>query len=164
MNQRLLLRKYDDNIEVVDPQLKNNQDLVNAQLQYEKYWERGKQYFLNGKMCSQQIHFSSIQEGLAEKYKKFSELIDYRDTDIFVMIPMIMILKSCEGDDRGICEFFLPDIKSTDNRLGTMQRWLLLKRRFFLPLSCFVLCRLRHAFLPSNSRQNGIVKIYYTAA
>jgi len=30
MDIRLLLRKYDENIEVVDPQLKNNQDLVKA--------------------------------------------------------------------------------------------------------------------------------------
>lgn len=106
MNLRLLFRKYDNNIEVVDPQLKNNQDLVNALLLYEKYWERGKHYFLNGKLCSQLIHFSSVLEGLCEKYPKFSELIEYRDTDIFVMIPMIMILKSCEGDDKSICEFF----------------------------------------------------------
>jgi len=28
MNLRLLLRKYDNNIEVVDPQLKNNQDFL----------------------------------------------------------------------------------------------------------------------------------------
>lgn len=100
------MRKYDNNIEVVDPQLKNNQDLVNALLSYEKYWERGKHYFLNGKLCAQLIHFSSILEGLCEKYKKFNDLIEYRDTDIFVMIPMIMILKSCEGDDKLICEFF----------------------------------------------------------
>ena len=126
----LLLRKYDNNIEVVDPQLKNNQDLVNALLLYEKYWERGKHYFQNGKICAQLIHFSSILEGillyiknkigLAEKYKKFSELIDYRDTDIFVMIPMIMILKSCEGDDKGICDYFLPGILNMDNKQGVM--------------------------------------------
>jgi hypothetical protein len=60
----LLFRKYDNNIEVVDPQLKNNQDLVNALLLYEKYWERGKHYFLNGKLCSQLIHFSSVLEGM----------------------------------------------------------------------------------------------------
>ena len=120
MNQRLLFRKYDNNIEVVDPQLKNNQDLVNVLGSYEKYWERGKHYFQNGKLCSQLIHFSSIQEGLCEKYEKFSEKIDYRDTDIFVMIPMIMILKSCEGDDKSICEHFLPDITKPENKLGIM--------------------------------------------
>lgn len=120
MNQRLLFRKYDNNIEVVDPQLKNNQDLVNVLGAYEKYWERGKHYFLNGKLCSQLIHFSSILEGLCEKYKEFSDKIEYRDTDIFVMIPMIMILKSCEGDDKSISEHFLPDITNPENKLGIM--------------------------------------------
>lgn len=120
MNLRLLFRKYSDNIEIVDPQLKNNQDLVATLLNYEKYWERGKHYFLNGKLCSQLIHFSSVLEGLCEKYKPFNEKIEYRDTDIFVMIPMIMILKSCEGDDKKICEFFLPEITHKNCKLGIL--------------------------------------------
>lgn len=120
MNLRLQFRKYSDNIEIVDPQLKNNQDLVHTLLNYEKYWERGKHYFLNGKLCSQLIHFSSVLEGLCEKYPFFNEKIEYRDTDIFVMIPMIMILKSCEGDDRKICEFFLPEITNKQSKLGIM--------------------------------------------
>lgn len=49
---RALLRRYGMNVEVVDPQLKNNPDLVSELLLYEKYWERGKHYFLNGKRCS----------------------------------------------------------------------------------------------------------------
>lgn len=57
-------------------------------------------------------------EGLSEKFTKFKDLIEYRDTDIFVMIPMIMILKSCEGDDKSICEFFLPDISNKQSKLG----------------------------------------------
>jgi hypothetical protein len=35
---RLLLRKYDKNIEMVDPQLKNNVDLVEALAEYEHSW------------------------------------------------------------------------------------------------------------------------------
>jgi hypothetical protein len=89
-------------------------------ISYEKYWERGKHYFLNGKLCSQLIHFSSILECLSEKYSKFEELIEYRDTDIFVMIPMIMILKSCEGDDKKICEHFLAEITNCETKLGQM--------------------------------------------
>lgn len=33
---------------------------------------------------------------------------------------MIMILKSCEGDDKSICEHFLPDITKPENKLGVM--------------------------------------------
>ncbi len=41
----MLLRKYDKNIEMVDPQLKNNGDLVEALVEYEKSWEKGANYF-----------------------------------------------------------------------------------------------------------------------
>ena len=44
---RQLMRKYEENIEVVDPQLKNNPELVKALVDYEKSWEKGKRYFLN---------------------------------------------------------------------------------------------------------------------
>jgi hypothetical protein len=56
--------------------------------------------------------------GLCEKYEEFNKLIEYRASDIFMMIPMIMIIKSCEGDDKGICEIFLPDLKNTETKLG----------------------------------------------
>lgn len=124
---RALLRKYGENVEVVDPQLKNNQDLVNELMLYEKYWERGKHYFLNGKRCSQLIHFSNTLEGmshfnpgLCEKYASFKENIEYRDADIFIMIPMIMILKSVEGSDKDICEYFLPELKQQGSSLHEM--------------------------------------------
>jgi len=58
--------------------------------------------------------------GLCEKYPEFNELIEYRDADIFMMIPMIMILKAIEGTDRGICEYFLPDIKVKQTPSGEM--------------------------------------------
>ena len=47
----------------MDPQLKNNQDLVNLLLLYEKYWERGKHYFQDEGRCHQLIHFSKVLEG-----------------------------------------------------------------------------------------------------
>jgi hypothetical protein len=47
-------------------------------------------------------------------------MIEYRDAEIFVLIPMIMIIKSCEGDDKGICEVFLPEIKQPSNRNGLL--------------------------------------------
>ena len=39
---RMLFRKYRENIEVVDPQLKNNPELVEALSSFENYWEKGK--------------------------------------------------------------------------------------------------------------------------
>jgi len=47
----MLLWKYDENIEVVDPQLKNNPELVEAMEAFEKSWSMGKEYFI----CSEQF-------------------------------------------------------------------------------------------------------------
>jgi hypothetical protein len=47
-------------------------------------------------------------------------MIECREADIFVMIPMIMIIKSCEGDDKGICEIFLPNIKDHEDKTGRL--------------------------------------------
>ena len=48
---RNLLRKYEQNIEVVDPQLKNNQELVEILVDYENAWSQGLTYFLDSKKC-----------------------------------------------------------------------------------------------------------------
>ena len=45
---------------MVDPQLKNNIDLVEALTDYEQSWEKGKTYFLDGKKCNHLIFFSHI--------------------------------------------------------------------------------------------------------
>lgn len=46
-NIRLLLSKYSENIEVVDPQLKNNSELVEAITDFENIWTKGKLYLLD---------------------------------------------------------------------------------------------------------------------
>jgi len=70
-NIRVLLRKYEKNIESVDPQLKNNPDLVEALLEYEKCWEKGLAYFVDAEKRRFLVHFSGIIEGTAEKYEQF---------------------------------------------------------------------------------------------
>ena len=101
---RTLLRKYEENIEGVDPQLKNNSDLVAALVEFEQSWEKGKTYFVDEERCSQLLHFTQIIEGTSEKYKSFSEQVEDRDTVIFVTIPALLILKNLDdGDDKGIC-------------------------------------------------------------
>ena len=44
---RKLLRRYEQNIEIVDPQLKNNPELVDCLMAFEASWEKGKTYILN---------------------------------------------------------------------------------------------------------------------
>ena len=105
---RNLFRKYEENIEGVDPQLKNNADLVAALVEFETSWEKGKNYFVNTQKCGQLLHFTSILEATGEKYKSFQEQIDDRDTMIFVTIPALLILKNLDEDDKGICKTFFP--------------------------------------------------------
>jgi len=120
MNLRSLLRKYEQNIEIVDPQLKNNPELVEALLAYEASWEKGKEYFLNGRTCSQLIHFSQVIEATSEKYKEFEEQIECRDADIFLTIPCLLILKGLEDNDGAICRYFLSGIDDPGTKYGKM--------------------------------------------
>jgi hypothetical protein len=43
---RRLFRRYESNIEIVDPQLKNNPDLTELLMDFEASWEKGKLYIL----------------------------------------------------------------------------------------------------------------------
>lgn len=70
---RTLLKKYEQNIEVVDPQLKNNVELVEILVEFENTWTQGLTYFLDHKKCHQLIHFSSVIEATGEKHKSFAE-------------------------------------------------------------------------------------------
>jgi len=109
---RVLLRKYQENIELVDPQLKNNQELVDALVNFENSWGKGKEFFLSGKMCGMLIYFSQLIEGVAEKYKDIQEKIEAADTDIFVMLPCLVVLSSLDGDNKGICDHYYPNIQN----------------------------------------------------
>ena len=112
---RDLFKKYNENIEIVDPQLRNNPDLVEALVEYEKGWEKGKIYLLNSKRCDQLIFFTNVIEGLYEKYPLFKENLECCDSEVFVQIPSIMLLKKVEREDNDICEVFLPQIMEAES-------------------------------------------------
>ena len=57
---RQLLKKYDLNLELVDPQLKNNADLVEALIFFEKSWEKGKKNFFFSKKFKKLVFFFSF--------------------------------------------------------------------------------------------------------
>ena len=111
---RHLMRKYGENIEAVDPQLKNNPDLVDDLEEFERAWEKGKAYFVSPKRIQQLVHFSSVIEATATKYRAFNEQVQDRDTDIFVSIPALLILKCLDEDDKGICRAFFPPMYGED--------------------------------------------------
>lgn len=109
------MQKYEDNIEIVDPQLKNNPELVDCLINFESSWEKGKEYLLNNNKYAQLLYFSQMIEVLCEKYKDISEQIDSRDPNIFVWIPSILILKSLDQEEKGICLEFNPTMFNKEN-------------------------------------------------
>ena len=66
----VLFWKYQQNIAIVDPQLRNNPDLVQCLVNFESVWEKAKTYFANMKWF---LHFSERLEAIAEKYPTFNE-------------------------------------------------------------------------------------------
>ena len=112
------MRKYESNIEVVDPQLKNNFELVEVLVEFENSWSQGLTYFLDNKKLSQLLHFSKVIEASAEKHKTFSEQLEQRDAEIFLNIPALLVLKCIENDDKDICSIFWPDILLEDMSTG----------------------------------------------
>lgn len=113
---RGLLRKYDKNIEMVDPQLKNNSDLVELLMDYEKSWEKGANYFCDSEKRRHLLHFSGTIEAMSEKYEHFQEMVECSDADIFLIIPCILTLKSLDKDDKNLCKYFLPTLHQIDTK------------------------------------------------
>lgn len=111
LNIRLLFRKYSENIEFVDPQLKNNTDLSEALLAYEKSWEKGKEFLLNQNIRSILISFSQQVESLTEKHIELQEKIDSMDADLFMIIPCIIILRTLDENDRRIYNLYYPELR-----------------------------------------------------
>ena len=104
---REVLRGFADNIEQVDPQLRNNSELVEALTDYEVFWEKGKRYFVEERKECQILAFSTILEAAKEKYGTFKDLLEFSDPSVFWMIPSIVVLNSLEGEDEGLAESFL---------------------------------------------------------
>ena len=127
---RLLFRKYSLNIEIVDPQLKNNPELVNYLVSFESSWERGKIYFLNSKKCNQLVFLSNIIESTSSKFSVFREQLECSDSELFVSIPALIIIKALEDEDRGICKSFCSPIFDETESVGGM--WKRLKRSYKL--------------------------------
>ena len=127
---RNLLRRYEMNIEVVDPQLRNNPELVEVLGKFETSWEKGKTYFLNSKRCAQVVYFSNLIETLSEKYSDFREQLDCRDAELFLSLPGLLVLKCLEDQDKGICRHFFSLMSDETEKIGI--HWKTLKRAYSL--------------------------------
>ena len=111
---RGVLRDFGENISLVDPQLRNNAELVEALSEYEVYWEKGKRYFVEKRKESQILTLSTILEAAKEKHPSFKDLVEFSDPSVFWMIASVVVLNSLEGEDEGLAESFLQEISPTE--------------------------------------------------
>ena len=92
--RRLFVERYAPNVEVVDPQLRNNPELVQSVLDFERDWCLGRNHLLPKQHREQLILFSQLIEITCEKYPSFKEQVECSDAEIFVTIPYLLVLKS----------------------------------------------------------------------
>lgn len=90
-NLRILLAKYSENIEVVDPQLKNNTELVEWISDFENVWSKGKLFLIDDNRFKCFIILSQYIEYLTNEYEDFKALIEWRDYELFMVIPTWVI-------------------------------------------------------------------------
>lgn len=110
---RQLFRRYEENIEGVDPQLRNNQELVDTLYEFEMTWEKGKEYLIDQIKYNQLLSFSQTIEVIKEKYAHYhiSELIDSSDPHIFLSLPSIIILQSIINESQiEVIKDYIPNI------------------------------------------------------
>ena len=77
-------------------------------IEFENCWSKGLTYFLDSTRLQQLLHFSQVVEAAADKNKQFAKKLAERDTQIFVNIPALLILKTLEKEDKEICKLFYP--------------------------------------------------------
>lgn len=112
---RVLLRRYAENIDSVDPQMKNNKELCEVVEIYENSWTLGKEQLLESSSREQIINFCINIETLCEKYSTFREQVESSEAEIFLSIPSLMILKSIQNDKDShihhrLCTRFCPTL------------------------------------------------------
>ena len=110
---RLLFRKYNLNIEGVDPQLLNNPELVSKLFNFEQIWEKGKIYLCNKRKYNQLMVFNKIIELVNEKYKgkNIGSLIEESDPKIIIIIPAVLILRSIDNHNYDIIKDYIYNFK-----------------------------------------------------
>ena len=120
---RLLFRKYNLNIEGVDPQLLNNPELVSKLFNFEQIWEKGKIYLCNKRKYNQLMVFNKIIELVNEKYKgkNIGSLIEESDPKIIIIIPAVLILRSIDNHNYDIIKDYIYNFKKDNNFISVKE-------------------------------------------
>jgi hypothetical protein len=77
------------------------------------------------------LFFSQFIEILCEKYDEISDQLESRDPSIFIWLPNILIIKSLENEDKGICKEFNPNMFNENEESGKIYKNLKIFRKMF---------------------------------
>ena len=113
-NIRILFNNYSKNLELLDPELVNNKDLIDCLLLWEQAWVKGKKYLCDKIYYKKLLNFNRIINLIVEKYKdqNIKKLLEQKDPEIFIIIPSILFLDAIDRHDNGIIEEFVPDLNN----------------------------------------------------
>ena len=126
---RALMREYQSNIELVDPQMRNNEPLVKVVSDFENAWSIAQNQIANPERLSQLDLFSNLLKQTQQDLPQFKEQVECRDASIFMSIPALLImqalLQSPDSDDQtrwhALCKRFKEDITNCDDWIHSQE-------------------------------------------
>ena len=88
------MKQYQQNIELVDPQLKNNAALVQVVTNFEDAWSLGQNQIGTPERLEHLDKFSKLLEQTCRDVPSFNEQVECRDSSIFMSIPALLVLET----------------------------------------------------------------------
>ncbi len=88
------MREYEANIELVDPQLKNNELLVKVVSEFENAWGIAANQISEPERLEQLNLFSKLLLQTQHQIPQFNEQVECRDASIFMTIPALLIMET----------------------------------------------------------------------
>lgn len=88
------MKQYSQNIELVDPQLKNNEPLVKVITAFEDAWSLGHNQIGSKDRLGQLDLFSKLLEQTCREVPAFNEMVECRDASIFMSIPNLLVMET----------------------------------------------------------------------
>ena len=76
----------------------------------EKAWSLAKEHIIEDDKLLHLQTLSSVIENASRKYKAFGEMVEMCESDIFITIPCLAVMRGLIDEDNGICRRFLPEM------------------------------------------------------
>mmetsp|Transcript_8573 Transcript_8573/g.11829 ORF Transcript_8573/g.11829 Transcript_8573/m.11829 type:complete len:123 (-) Transcript_8573:273-641(-) len=117
------MREYQSNIELVDPQMRNNEPLVKVISDFENAWTIAQNQIGKPERLSQLDLFSKLVQRTQRELPQFNEQVECRDASIFMSIPALLIMQTLlqisgseeQGVWQGLCRRFKGDITAGED-------------------------------------------------